>query len=127
MSTLQRQFDLPMDEVLSRLPEALKSEGFGILTEIDVAGTLKTKLDVSFRPYRILGACNPVLAHRALGQDLAIGTVMPCNVVVWQEGEGTVVRIVDPVATVQAACGDALCDLAEEVRSKLDNVLDRIA
>ena len=127
MSELVRRVPLSMDEVLARLPEALKSEGFGILTEVDVSGTLKTKLDVDFRPYRILGACNPVLAHRALQQDLAIGTVMPCNIVVWQDGTDTVVRAVDPVGTVQVACGEALCDLAEEVRGKLQAALSRIA
>ncbi|MEB3297906.1 MAG: DUF302 domain-containing protein [Candidatus Sericytochromatia bacterium] len=126
MSTLQREFDLSMDEILTRLPEALKAEGFGILTEIDVAATLKAKLDVDFRPYRILGACNPEFAHRALGQDLGMGTVMPCNVVVWQDGAKTVVRVVDPVATVGAACGDALCDLAGEARTKLEAALARI-
>jgi len=116
----------PYDAVLSRLPEALKSEGFGVLTEIDVRNTLREKLGVDFRRYKILGACNPPLAHRALQAELAIGVMLPCNVIVYEDGENTVVIAVDPMQTV-AAGSPALQPIAEEVRGKLVRVLERLS
>jgi uncharacterized protein (DUF302 family) len=119
---------LAMDyqQALERLPEALRSEGFGVLTEIDVRETLKKKLGVEFRRYKILGACNPPLAHQALSANLDVGVMLPCNVVVYEnDGGGCVVQAIDPTKTM--AAGDpALAKLAETVRGKLAAVLDRL-
>ena len=122
---MQKLVSLPYDTVLSKLPEALKAEGFGVLTQIDVRDTLREKLGVEFRRYKILGACNPQLAHRALQSQVAIGVMLPCNVVVYEEGDATVVVAVDPMETI-AAESAALRPIAEEVRSKLARVLERL-
>lgn len=96
--TLRKQLTCSYDEALARVPEALKTEGFGVLTEIDVKQTLKNKLDVDFRPYKILGACNPPLAHQALSTTLEVGAMLPCNVVVYQGDDGrAVVHAIDPM------------------------------
>ena len=113
------------DEVLARLPEALKAEGFGVLTRIDVKETLKQKIGVDFRRYQILGACNPGYAHQALGLDLGIGALLPCSIAVWEEGGGTVVNAVDPMQTVAAARPD-FAPLASEVRARLAKVLEAL-
>jgi uncharacterized protein (DUF302 family) len=114
------------DEVLARIPEALKAEGFGVLTRIDVQATLKEKLGVDFRRYQILGACNPALGHHALSIDLGAGVLLPCNVVVYEGEDGrTVVAAVDPMQTV-AAADPRLRDTAGEVRARLARVLERI-
>jgi uncharacterized protein (DUF302 family) len=123
---IQRTLPLPYDEVLAKLPDALKSEGFGVLTQIDVRDTLRDKLGVDFRRYKILGACNPALAHRALQAELAIGVMLPCNVVVYEDGAETVVTAVDPMETI-AAQSEALRPIADEVRSKLGRVLERLS
>ncbi len=114
------------DEVLARLPDLLKAEGFGVLTRIDVKETLKEKLGVDFRRYQILGACNPALAHRALDMEPAIGVMLPCNVVVY-EGDGgkATVIAVDPLQTL-AAADPALRPVAEEVRAKLARVVEQL-
>jgi uncharacterized protein (DUF302 family) len=118
--------DLPFDEAIVRVTAALAEQGFGILTEIDVRATLKTKLDVDFRPYRILGACNPPFAHRALEAEDKVGTMLPCNVIV-QERAGTVeVAAIDPVASMQAVGNPALADLAREVRERLRLALEAL-
>jgi uncharacterized protein (DUF302 family) len=118
--------DLPFDEAIDRVTEALKREGFGILTEIDVRAALKKKLDVDFRNYRILGACNPPFAYEALQKEDKIGTMLPCNVVV-QEKDGSVeVAAIDPVASMQAVENPALRDVAEQVRAKLKEVVDSL-
>ena len=122
---LEKILPQPYDAVLAKLPEALKSEGFGILTQIDVRDTLRDKLGVEFRRYKILGACNPALAHRALQAELAIGVMLPCNVVVYEDGDRTVVTAVDPMETV-AARSPSLRPIAEEVRGKLGRVLERL-
>ncbi|MCJ9429749.1 DUF302 domain-containing protein [Kordiimonas marina] len=115
------------DEVIARVTEALKAEGFGVLTEIDVQATLKKKLDVDFRRYRILGACNPVLAHKALEAEDKIGTMLPCNVVVQDAGDGKVeVSAVDPVASMASVKNDKLGDVAGAVRGKLSAVIDAL-
>lgn len=102
------QLDVPFDLALERTRAALKAEGFGILTEIDVRSTFKEKLGVEFRPYVILGACNPPLAHRALSADPEVGLLLPCNVTVEAtEGGGAVVRFIDPVALLGAAVSSA--------------------
>jgi len=124
---LKRVVPLAFDEALVRVPEALQSEGFGILTEIDVAATLKKKLDVDFRPYRILGACNPSLAHQALQANLDVGTMLPCNVIVYDSGDGrTVVTAVDPTETAAARQDPRIRGVAETVRAKLEKVLAQL-
>lgn len=127
MATLgmKKEVRAPFADVLGRLPDLLKAEGFGILTQIDVKETLKQKLGVDFRPYRILGACNPALAHQALQRVADIGVLLPCNVVVYEQEGGTAVTMVDPLQTIAAARPE-LADLAGEVRARLVRVLERI-
>jgi uncharacterized protein (DUF302 family) len=124
---IRKTLHLGFDEALARVPEALKAEGFGVLTEIDVQATLEKKLDVDFRRYRILGACNPPFAHRALQHSLDVGMLMPCNVIVYETDEGkTVVSAVDPMQTMAAQGDPALRPLAEQVRQKLRRVVDSL-
>jgi len=124
---LRKVLQTSFDEALVRVVEALKSEGFGVLTEIDVQGTLKAKLGVDFRRYRILGACNPPFAHRALAADLRAGLIVPCNVAVYEDDEGrSTVLAVDPMQTVAALANPGLNDLAGELRQKLVRALERL-
>ena len=120
---IRKELTISYDEALARVPEALKTEGFGVLTEIDVAATLKKKLDVDFRRYKILGACNPTLAHKALGVMLEIGVMLPCNVIVYERDDGgaTVVAI-DPSQTL-AAQDPRLAEIAAEVQQRLTRVI----
>ena len=122
---MKKTLAMDYETALAKLPEALKSEGFGVLTEIDVRDTLKAKLGVDFRRYKILGACNPPLAHRALSTDLGAGIMMPCNVTVYEDGPRTIVTAIDPMETF-AANDPALRPIAEEVRAKLARVLERL-
>lgn len=115
------------DTVIYKVTEELKKEGFGVLTEIDVQETLKKKLDVDFRKYKILGACNPHFAHQALSEEPFIGTMLPCNVIVQQYEDGKVeVSAVDPVASMMAVENEKLGAVADEVRKKLRNVISNI-
>jgi len=115
------------EDALLRVAEALKAEGFGVLTEIDVADTLKKKLNVDFRRYRILGACNPPLAHQALQIDLEVGLMLPCNVIVYEaDGGHVVVSAVDPTQTPAAQQDLRIRGVAEVVRAKLEQVLARL-
>lgn len=120
--------DLPYGAAVERVREALAAEGFGVLTEIDVAATLKKKLDVDFRPYIILGACNPPLAHQALTSELEIGLLLPCNVVVHaaEQEDRSVVSIMDPEAALSLAGNDAIAPLASDVKARLRRVLDAV-
>ena len=122
---IQKTVELPVDEADEKIRDALADEGFGILTEIDVKETLKKKLDVDFRPYRILGACNPPLAHKALSEEIDIGLLLPCNVIVYQgEDEGTsVVSVIDPVVQLGVADREELAPIAEEVRERMKRAL----
>ena len=113
---------LPFAEVVSRVTEALKAEGFGILTTIDVQATMKTKLDVDYAPYIILGACNPILAHRAIAIEPTVGLLLPCNVVVREIPEGMRVDIVDPDAMLGVVRNEAMLAVAAEARAKLQRV-----
>ena len=122
---MKRTLAVGYDAAVERLPEALASEGFGVLTRIDVRDTLRAKLDVAFRRYEIVGACNPSLAHRALSAELEVGVMLPCNVVVYEDGDHAVVIAVDPMQTV-AAHSDVLRPIADEVRARLGRVLDRL-
>jgi uncharacterized protein (DUF302 family) len=124
--TLRKNLSKGYEEVLSQLPEALRGEGFGILTEIDVRDTLKKKLGADFRRYKILGACNPQLAHEALSTELDVGAMLPCNVVVYEGEDGkAVVLAIDPMQTV-AAADSRLKPIAETVRAKLERVLKHL-
>lgn len=115
------------DEILQAVPEALKQEGFGVLTEIDVAAVMKKKLDKDLRPYKILGACNPNFAYEALRVENKIGTMLPCNVVVQELENGNIeVAVVDPMGSMQAVENEDLAEVASEVQARLRNVLDKI-
>ena len=124
---LAKTLSLPFDQAVTRATEALKTEGFGILTEIDVSATLKKKIGVDYPAYKILGACNPALAHEALQLENKVGTMLPCNVVVRDAGNGQIeVAAVDPVASMQAIDNPALKQAALQVRVKLEKVIARM-
>lgn len=119
--------NLPFDDAVKRVIATLKDHGFGIITEIDVRNTLKTKLNVEFRPYRILGACNPAMAHAALQLEDKVGTMLPCNVIVQELAPGRVeIAAIDPVASMQAIDNPQLKETAVAVRNKLKGVIDAI-
>ncbi len=117
----------PFDETIAIVTEELKKEGFGVLTEIDVKETLKKKLDVDFRKYRILGACNPPLAYKALSEEENIGVMLPCNVIV-QEKEGGVVQVsaINPMESMKSVANPNLEEVAATVSSKLANVIKNL-
>jgi uncharacterized protein (DUF302 family) len=122
-----RKVEGNFDEVERRAREALKKEGFGVLTEIDVTETLKKKLDVEFRRYKILGACNPSFAYKALLAEDKIGTMLPCNVIVQEMDEGGVeVAAIDPIASMQAIQNPNLGNVASQVRDKLRSVVENL-
>ena len=126
--TLTTTVQRPYDETVEAVREALGEQGFGVLTEIDVAETLRKKIGVDFRPYRILGACNPGFAHQALLEEDKIGTMLPCNVIVQALGEDrTEIAAVDPVASMHAVGNPRLGKIAGEVRARLRNVIDGLA
>ncbi len=123
---LSKELDMPYDDALERVKDALKSEGFGVLTEIDVQDTLKQKLQVNFRRYQIIGACNPALAHKALQAELQVGLLLPCNVIVYEEGAGTTVAAFDPVAAMGLAQNAALEDVARDAKERLKRALESL-
>ena len=117
---------MTFEETIEKVTEELKKEGFGVLTEIDVKAALKKKIDVDFRKYRILGACNPSFAYKALLAEDKIGTMLPCNVVVQEREDGKVeVAAVDPIASMQSVQNESLGEIAEEVQSKLKKVIEK--
>ena len=120
---------LAYDQAVEKTRDELAQEGFGVLTEIDVKATLKKKLDVEFRPYIILGACNPPIAHKALSAETNLGLLLPCNVIVYATDEAgkTVVAAIDPVEQLKLAGNPAIEPFAQEVRSRLERVLDGVA
>lgn len=121
--TLYTNFDTAVEKTY----EALKSEGFGVLTVIDIHEKIKEKLDVDFRKYRILGACSPMHAYEALKHEDKIGTMLPCNVIVQEKSEGEIeVAAVDPVASMQAVGNQGLGEIANEIRGKLKAVIDKL-
>ncbi len=122
------ELQLDFDSAVERTVERLKDHGFGVLTEIDVKETLKQKLGVDFKNYRILGACNPPLAHKALSAEDEIGLLLPCNVIVYETSEGKVrVSAIDPVAAMSVVGSDAVRSVAEEVSQKLTAVISALA
>ena len=124
---ISRTLNLPFEEAIAATTASLKMHGFGVLTDIDVQTTLKNKLNVSFRPYRILGACNPKMAHQALRLEDKIGTLLPCNVIVQQHEDGHVeVSAIDPVASMQAIDREELSRIAEAIRDMLRRVIEEI-
>jgi len=120
------RLSLPYQEAVERTKAALKEEGFGVLTEIDVKKTLKEKLGIDRDSYVILGACNPPLAHKALSADPFVGLLLPCNVIVYEEEGGTVVSAIDPIAMVAGLESPALEEVAREVHPKLERAIKRL-
>ena len=118
-----KTLDSGFEQTIDRVTQALAKEGFGVLSDIDVAGTLKKKLGLDVPAYRILGACNPQFAHRALAAEPEIGTLLPCNVVVRKDGANTRVDIMDPLAVMQLVGKPEVAAIANEVRGRLDRVL----
>lgn len=124
---INRRLEMSIDDAEALTRDRLTDEGFGVLTEIDVQGTLKQKLDVDFPPYRILGACNPAFALRALQSEPRIGTMLPCNVILRELSANEVeVSAVDPVASMQAIDNPALLQVAGEIRAKLKRVVESL-
>ncbi len=122
-----KTISIPFDEAIVKVTEELKKEGFGILTDIDVQQTLKKKLDVDFRRYRILGACNPSFAYKALQAEDKIGTMLPCSVIVQELDQGKVeVAAIDPMASMQAIENESLREIADQVQLKLKKVIDNL-
>ena len=121
--------DAPFEHAVERVTAALKAEGFGVLTQIDVQATLKQKLDVGFRRYVILGACNPTLAHRALSTELEIGLMLPCNVIVYEDesGSGSVVSIIDPVVMLSVGINPDLAAVGQAAAVRLRRVQNALA
>ena len=125
--SISKKVDLGFDEADAKVRETLKAEGFGILTEIDVKKTLKEKLDVDFRRYRILGACNPTFAHKALNTETEVGLMMPCNAIVYEDDNGaTHVAAIDPLAAMGSIGNDALREIAGQVKEKLAKAIEAV-
>lgn len=124
---MNKQIKSSFDDAIVKVTEALKNEGFGVLTEIDVQATLKKKLDVDFRKYKILGACNPPFAYKALQAEDKIGLLLPCNVIIQELSDNTVeVAAVDPVESMSRVNIDKLIDIAAEIKQKLKNMIDAL-
>jgi uncharacterized protein (DUF302 family) len=124
---LSRTIESGFDEAVTKTVDALKQEGFGVLTDIDVASTMKQKLGIEFRPYRILGACNPPLAHRALSAEDKVGVMLPCNVIVQDAGAGKIeVASIDPRAAMERIGNPSLAELAREVADRLTRAISAI-
>ena len=124
--SISTRLSLTYDEALLRVKAALKEEGFGVLTEIDVRETLREKLQVDFRRYDIIGACNPQLAHRALQAELDVGLLLPCNVIVYEDDGGSVVAAFDPEAAMGLADNPGLSEIAREAKERLRRALESL-
>lgn len=120
---MRTRLDMPYEQAIEAVTAALKTEGFGVLTQIDVKDTLKQKINAEFRRYIILGACNPHLAHRAFTTELEIGLLLPCNVIVYEDGDGSIVSIVDPIAMLGVGLNPDLASVGEEASARLRRVL----
>ncbi len=123
---MTRQLSVSYDEAVVRVKAALKEEGFGVLTEIDVQDTIRQKLGKEFRKYDIIGACNPPLAHRALEAELQVGLLLPCNVIVYEDGDSITVAAFDPEAAMGLADNPALEEVAKEAKAGLKRALERL-
>ncbi len=124
---LSKTLEVSFEEAVVRVTDGLKKEGFGILTDIDIQKTINTKLGADFRKYRILGACNPPFAHKALLAEDKIGTMLPCNVIIQENGEHLIeVAAVDPVASMQAVENPSLQEIVGQIKVKLKNVIDAL-
>jgi uncharacterized protein (DUF302 family) len=121
------RLDVPYLKAVEMATAALQEEGFGVLTEIDVKATLKKKLDVDFREYSILGACNPPLANKALSTEIEVGLLLPCNVIVYADNGGSVVAALDPIAALSVAHNEGLMPVAEDARARLQRVIGSLA
>ena len=121
------KLNLPFETTVDQVKAALKEQGFGVLTEIDVQKTMKEKLGVDFRPYLILGACNPLLAHQALSAELEIGLLLPCNVIVYAADDGTVVEAMDPEVALGIVGNPAVEPVARVAREKLVKAMEKLA
>ena len=125
--SFSKTIDVPYEAAIEKVTAALKEEGFGVLTTIDVKETLKKKLDVDFRKYIILGACNPPLAYQTLQAEIEIGLLLPCNVIVYENDEGkSVVSAIDPIAMVSMVDNPALEEIAKEISAKLLNAIENV-
>jgi uncharacterized protein (DUF302 family) len=118
--------ELPYDEAIEKVTAELKKEGFGVLTSIDVKDTLKKKIDVDFKKYMILGACNPSLAHKALQKEEELGLLLPCNILIYEKGDETVVSVFDPMIMTEIVKNKELESIAMEVKTKLERVLNGV-
>lgn len=124
---ISKKVNYDFEQAIIEATDRLKDEGFGVLTEIDVKETLKKKLDVDFKKYKILGACNPEFAHQALQHEDKIGTMLPCNVIVEENEDGSVeISAVDPIASMQAVENAELAGVAKEVKSRLEKVIKAV-
>jgi uncharacterized protein (DUF302 family) len=121
------RLDAPIDEALARTKEALKDEGFGILFELDMQKILKEKLNVDFQPYYVLGACNPPLANEALHTELEIGLLLPCHVVVYEDGDGSIVSTIDPIASLSIVHNPDLDPVADEVKLRFQQAITALS
>jgi uncharacterized protein (DUF302 family) len=124
--SFSRVLSVPYEETIAKVKDSLKSEGFGVLTEIDVQKTLKEKLNQDFRKYIILGACNPPLAHRVLQAEPEVGVLLPCNVLVYEEEGKTVVSAMDPEAAMVLVKNEKVGEVAKQVRQKMQRVLNSL-
>ncbi|MFB0545554.1 MAG: DUF302 domain-containing protein [Anaerolineae bacterium] len=123
---LTTKLAVPYEAAMEKVTAALKEQGFGVLTEIDVKATLKKKLGADFRKYVILGACNPPLAYRALQTELEVGLLLPCNVIIYEEDGGSVVSIIDPLSMVEITENQALAEVAQETKARLKRVVESL-
>ncbi len=127
MLAFRVKLDLPYEEAIAQVTAELKKEGFGVLTQIDIKKTLNEKIGVDFRRYAILGACNPNLAHAALSADLDVGLLLPCNVTVYEDGDGSQVSLIDPVGMLAPAGMGELAAVAEDAQARLGRVAAALA
>ena len=121
-----KKVSMPYEEAVERITEELKKEGFGVLTEIDVKETLKKKLNVDFKKYKILGACNPPIAHKALQAEEELGLLLPCNVIVYEKEGGSIVSVFNPMIMTQLIENENMEQIADEVKAKLQAALERV-
>ncbi len=117
---------MPFDQAVEKVTEELKKEGFGILTDIDVKETLKKKLNLDFQKYKILGACNPPFAHKAIVAEENIGLMLPCNVILYEKGDKTVISIIRPTVAMEMINNKKLKEVAEHIETKLEHVIDAL-